>query len=278
MKSDVAALDLMGNKSSVSPTESIQHLLDGNVSFKNCSTEEVATHLGIVVFLAETIATGEIVVTHKELKDLLHVYGVVIGMLDELSDGTVTDSYATNCLKKALHAILRLLVIPQISKKMFEASVASITNHLNTNDFEVFSLSFLSLFLGFRHLDDNPPSTASLSSVGDEVTRNSICLILEKAAVFPRLMDFLTQSSARNDKSLITTSVFIFRFISWILTRVSTSTTNLRTRLRQLLLQRQDTLFELSRHPILILRDASVEIMVLILKHEDRATCVAFQV
>jgi hypothetical protein len=272
----------MGNKvNTISPTECIRDLISGNISFQKCSCEEIATHLDIVIFLGTNIANGEIEITSKQLPDLIQVYGVIIKMIDDLHSSQVLNEklFSKECLKKALNALLRLLVIPQISKKVFENSFFSITNHLEINQVEIFPLAFLTFFNGFRHVE-GPLSQVSLRTVGpEENIRQQICLQLEKHDLFQIFLTFLLQTSARlSSESQVVTSILIFRLLSWILTRTSSSTNQLRIKLRYLLLQHQETLFELLRHDNATLSDASAGIMILLLRQEERGTCVALQV
>jgi hypothetical protein len=313
----------MGNKvNTSSPTECIQDILSGNISFKTCTSEEIATHLNIVIFLCTNIANGEIEITMKQYPDLIQVYHIIIQMMNEilLSDhiNINIDSYASQCLQRSLHAITRLLMIPNISKKVFEQSFISILNHLDLNNLNIFSLSFLAFFTGFISLEDNNTSSSSssviplasavhgsssrsyrgggggggskllslrLTAVGvEENLRQLICLQLEKYDIYSLLFSFLLNTSA--SRSLlhsefpyqILTAILIFRFLSWILTRTSSSTSQLRTKLRSLLLQHQETLFEFLKHEDRTLSDAAVSIMNIIFRQEERGTCIALQV
>lgn len=273
----------MGNKATtLSPTESIQDLLSGAISLSNCTCEEIATHLGIVIFLGTHIATGEIEITTKQMKDLIQVYGIILKMIEEINSGVVHDSYSIECLKKALQAIIRLLVIPQISKRTFEQSYLTIVNNFDCNNFEVFSISFVAFFNGFRYLEEKPLEEHSLRALGgvEETLRNQICLQLDKIGIFSKLIYFLTQTSAHSDDddSPAVISILICRFISWILNRASFSLNPLKTKLRQLLLQHQETLYEFIRHKNETLSDATITLLIQLLDQEDRTTCLALQV
>jgi hypothetical protein len=272
----------MGNKvNTISPTECIRDLISGNISFEKCSCEEIATHLDIVIFLVTNIANGEIEITTKQLPDLVQVYGVIVKIIDDLYAGHANENlYSKECLKKALNALLRLLVIPQISRKVFENSFLSITNHFETNEIETFPLAFLTFFNGFRHLEEGPISQLSLRAVGpEENIRQQICLQFDKFDLFPILLTFLLQTSTHlSSESQAITSILIFRLLSWILSRTSSSTNHSRIKLRYLLLQHQETLFELLRHENDTLSDAAVWMIILLLRQEERGTCIALQV
>jgi hypothetical protein len=281
----------MGNKvNTTSPTECIHDILSGNISFRTCTSEEIATHLEIVIFLGANIANGEIEITLKQLPDLVQVYQIIVKMIDDLFSGLVTDLYSHECLKKAFQAIIHLLIIPQISKKVFEQSVVSIIKHLDLNVLEIFSLSFLAFFTGFRHLEDGSTTAGSSKSlnlratIGNEDTlRQQICLQLEKHDTFSLLFSYLLNTSASRSvisqfPHQIPTAILIFRFLAWILTRSSSLTNQLRTKLRCQLLQHQETLFEFLKHEDRTLSDASVSILNLIFRQEERGTCIALQV
>jgi hypothetical protein len=273
---------LMGNKAaSLSPTESIQDLLDGNIALRKCSCEEVATHLGIVVVLASHVAFGDIVLNKQQNKDLIRVSDIIIKMLDDIHSGTVNDPHLALCQEKALQALLRLLVIPQFAKKTFDHSVTSIMNHTSTSSVRVFTLAFIAFFNGFRFIDEEASVISGLRQgmSEQESSRNSVCILMDKIGVYPRLMHFLTQTSARDDDdNMVLTSILIFRLLSWILTRTSNVTFSLRFKLRQILLQHQDTLFELTRHKSSSLSDVAISMVVLLLRLEEPSTCMAMQV
>ena len=270
----------MGNQvTSLSPTESIRDLLDGNITLRKCSCAEVATHLSIVVILATHVASGDIVVTKQQSKDLVQVSDVIVKMLDEINTGNIVDPDALYLQEKALHALIRLLVIPQYAKKTFEHSVHAIMKCTNTSSVNVFTLAFVAFFNGFRSIEEESSVMSGLrQGMTEEASRNSVCLQLDKMGIYPRLMHFLTQTSAREDDNMILTSILIFRFLSWTLTRTSHATNALRFKLRMILLHHQDSLFELTRHKSSSLSDMAVNMIVLLLRLEEPSTCVTLQV
>lgn len=273
----------MGNKvNTSSPTECIYDLLSGKISLHTCTTEEIATHFDIVIFLSTNIAIGEIDVTSKQLNDLIQVYGIILKILLDLyqSNIMITDSYAIECYKKGLHALIRLLVIPQISKKVYEQSFQSISIHLNTSNNQLFSLGFLAFFNGFRYLEESPSSSLSIKSGGQEDTlRQQICLQIDKNDIYPTLFSFLLQASINlSSMTHVTTSLLIIRLVSWILNRTSSVTAQLRIKLRYQILQNQETFFELLRHQSYTLSDAVICLLNIIFKQEERGTCVTLQV
>ena len=270
----------MGNQStSISPTESIRDLLDGNITLHKCSCEEVATHLSIVVILASHVASGDIVVTKQQNKDLVQAADVIVKMLDDITAGNISDPGILLVQEKALQALIRLFVIPQYAKKTFEHVVHSIMACTNTSSVNVFTLAFVAFFNGFRFIDEESSVISGFrQGMSEEASRNSVCLQLDKMGIYPRLMHFLTQTSAREDDNMILTSILICRFLSYTLTRTSHVTSTLRLKLRMILLQHQDTLFELTRHKSSSLGDMAVNLLVLLLRLEEPTTCLTLQV
>lgn len=276
----------MGNKQdTLSPTECLTDLISGNISFKTCSNEEISTHLDIVNFLILNIAKNEIIITNKQFLDIIQVYNILIKILDDIYNGYVIDNnYIYECIKKTLQIIYKLFLILNLSKKVYENSFQLIIKYFNYNDIEIFSYSFICFFNGLRYLEDEPNELISLRLIGpEENTRIQVSIQLDKLGLFPKLISFLNYTSAQiyhssQSNHCITTSILIFRYLLWILNRNSTSANPLKTKLRHLLLQQQETLFEFIRHPDETLSDASISILTLILKQEERGTALALQV
>jgi hypothetical protein len=130
--------------------------------------------------------------------------------------------------------------------------------------------------------DSQPRSSKIISgiiSTNEDIARLNICIQLEKLGMFTNLLGFLSKlSSAQDNPTVIFPAILVFELVTWILTRVSNSSTMLRSKVRQVLLQHQVTLFELSRHPHHDISCSAVSVITLLLRFEDKVVCTALQV
>lgn len=256
----------MGNKASV--TLGIQEILrNGRLRYNDRDADNICKKLRMVGELCRGIRNGDLALNNQDTKDFIRLAPVLFGLLDDIrGESLVPTSQGGACAKLCLQTLLLMYVIPVYTKKTSEGCIASSAKYLDANDTESFSLSFSCIYFSF-------------ASMTDESSKANVCLLLDRHNGYPRLLDFLNQArmlSTLDDVLFI--SILILQFVSWILRKNMTVLSNLRYKLRQILLQQQETLFDLSRHLNTSLSTAVYRLFAMILQQEDKNTCLVLQV
>jgi hypothetical protein len=195
----------------------------------------------------------------KELKFMLQIFSELNDVLLLLNN--------TNLRLKILNIIYCIFSIPSFCKKIID------TNEIFLKFLNTFKVSDIELFIGqikillqiFRKLDDD-----SISS--------TLFPLLDKSGSISKFFIFITQASVVNDSRMLAATVVIFEMIYWSLSRNHVNLVVVKPKIRSIAFQHKDSLFELSRHPILKISYMTTMICIRLLSLEDKSYCLAMQV
>lgn len=264
----------MGNNVATgSPIENI-----GKIDFQGCSEEDINKQVHLVVKVSEKIALSQTMLSKKDLKDITRCGDVMSNLLDDLHSGKIVCISHDELARSSLQAILHLLSIPTFSKKSFQSLVPKIVKFMESSNIQLFTFAILTFLNGFRTVEDDSARIGGLRSSNDEPARVNVCIQIDKFGVYSRLVNFLARLTASPDDAMILPAVLIFGFLSWVLNRTTNSSNNIRSKIRQILIQHQDTLFELSRHSNDTLSHSALSMLSLLMKQDEKAICIAMQV
>ena len=239
----------------------LQSLIKNKYSVTSVSKSVISSHLIDIASLANDIEASDPskFIGYKEIKFGLQIISEIIEwyMCGKLSLPTAI---------LALEAISALASVTLLSNKAIEsAAIQRLIESLKPAEIESF-IGIVGIILRlFRSLHDD----AHIAP---------LFLLLDKCGCLQKFFVFVTQSSVVNEPNMLCATIVILDLVHWALSSNHATLIALRVRIKSIAFQHRDSLFELSRHPLIKLSYVTTILMIKLMSLEDKNTCMAIQV